>query len=289
MKTKHKKTKKKGNWKRQEIEAPCNVGSVDASADSVSTIDRCAATNVPPESLVLVDRNGLLASGIAHQINNDLYAVMLSIGLVVGDLEDGTTHKNILKECKQANSRATNLLQQVFDLYRSDDQLTAVIQIVPIIERTVAHLHSSMPIAIRCKSAIDLQEDRVSAMPAQIERIIVNLCANAVNDMSKSGSSWDINIKDTVAASASFFHPDRLGCKHLVIVARHPVAEKSSIMQQQIYSPNFSASFNSDGTEINLAIVAGIVKLLQGVLLIECDAKNTIFSIFLPLANTLTD
>ncbi|MBC8127527.1 MAG: PAS domain S-box protein, partial [Gloeobacteraceae cyanobacterium ES-bin-144] len=125
---------------------------------------------------------GTLAGGIAHDINNVLTPIMMSIDLLrmYVDDPDGI---NILDMVGASASRGADMVRQVLSFARGDEIKAKEMEIAPIINDLLRILQDTFPKNIRIESELQSDIWQIKADATQIHQVLLNFCVNARDAM----------------------------------------------------------------------------------------------------------
>ena len=131
---------------------------------------------------------GSLASGIAHNFNNIIGAILGYSEMVEPQLTRGTKLAQHIDEIRRAAERGRDLIDSILTFGRQRDARVRPVQVRALFEEAASLLRASLP------SGVELIIDdvpidvAVSGEPAQLQQVILNLCTNAAQAMPRSGS-----------------------------------------------------------------------------------------------------
>ena len=230
---------------------------------------------------------GTLAGGVAHEVNNQLMAVLGFGEFVLGAL--GTAHPQAadVREMVAAATRAARVAQQLLTFSRRQvketqllDPHAAMTALVPVLERLLGADKVLVLLSNRARC-------RVLADPTQIDQVLINLAANARDAMGTGGRltlSADDVLLDQDYAEAH-------GVKHLVPgpYVRIAVSDTGSGMSKEILAKIFEPFYTTKpvgaGTGLGLSTVYGIVKQHDGFIWPYSEpGVGTTMKIYLPAA-----
>jgi PAS domain S-box-containing protein len=189
---------------------------------------------------------GLLAAGIAHEINNPLSGVVgYSKLLLERSLPDGVREK--VEKIAQSGERCRKIVEGVLLFSRQQDggerrsvDLRGLIDRVLAIGEYQWRMHNIRIIRELEPSVV------ISADADQIEQVVLNLLSNAADAMPRGG-----------AVTVSLRHTADGGAELLVADQGHGIPEE---IQARIFDPFFSTKEIGKGTGLGLAISYGIVQ-----------------------------
>lgn len=216
---------------------------------------------------------GLLASGVAHELNNPLQNILLTAhGLLeehatMPDEERFELLRDLVKECERACRIVGNLL----DFARQSRRETEPVRIDDVLEKTVwlARNHlKGRDIRTEVKTARYLPQ--VTANRDQLVQVFLNLVMNA-SDVTAEGGKVEVSAdRDVDPAFVAVRVADRgPGIPDHVL--------------SHIFDPFFSTKPRGKGTGIGLAISQAIVRRHGGSIGVETKpGEGTVFTVRLP-------
>jgi signal transduction histidine kinase/CheY-like chemotaxis protein len=130
---------------------------------------------------------GSLASGIAHNFNNIIAAILGYSEMIEPQLARGTKPVQHVEEIRRAAERGRDLVDNILTFGRRTDARSRPVQVRTLLNEAAAFLRASLP------SGVDLIMDdvsddiTVSGEPAQLQQVILNLCTNAAQAIDERG------------------------------------------------------------------------------------------------------
>jgi PAS domain S-box-containing protein len=212
---------------------------------------------------------GLLAAGIAHEINNPLSGVVgYSKLLLERSLPDGVREK--VEKIAQSGERCRKIVEGVLLFSRQQDggerrpvDLRALIDRVLAIGEYQWRMHN-----IRILRELE-GELVISADADQIEQVVLNLLSNAADAMPRGG-----------AVTVSLRRLADGGAQLVVADQGHGIPEE---IQARIFDPFFSTKEIGKGTGLGLAISYGIVQDHGGDIVVQSSpGHGATFVVTLP-------
>jgi two-component system cell cycle sensor histidine kinase/response regulator CckA len=126
---------------------------------------------------------------------------------------------------------------------------------------------------------------KVRADPAQIEQVLVNLCANARDAMPDRGRLEIATFNDELGADTAVNTAGLAPGAYAVLRvsdAGHGIPQD---IQQHVFEPFFTTKELGKGTGLGLSIAYGIVKQSGGGIQVESEeGVGSRFSVYLPVA-----
>ena len=130
---------------------------------------------------------GSLASGIAHNFNNIIGAILGYSEMVEPQLTRGTKPAQHVDEIRRAAERGRDLIDSILTFGRQRDARARPVQVRTLFEEAASLLRASLPSDITLVVEDVPADVAVSGEPAQLQQVIVNLCTNAAQAMPGGG------------------------------------------------------------------------------------------------------
>jgi hypothetical protein len=253
-------------------------------AHDVSERRRMEQRLIEAEKLEAVGR---LAGGVAHDFNN-LLTVIHGYALLLAERTKGDG-KEELGEIVHAAEQASGLTRQLLAFSRRQVMQADVIDLNHIVARMQSMLQriigDDVSVGVRFAQGLSpIEADR-----AQIERVILNLAANARDAMPEGGrltiETANVELDEDYVAS----HGDASPGPHVMLAVSDTGAGMSEEVQRHLFEPFYTTKPAGAGTGLGLATVFGVVKQSGGsIYLYSEEGSGTTFKIYLPAATTAT-
>ena len=130
---------------------------------------------------------GSLASGIAHNFNNIISAILGYSEMVEPQLTRGTQPAQHIDEIRRAAERGRDLIDNILTFGRRRDARVRPVQVRALFEEAASLLRASLPSGVELVIEDVPVDVAVSGEPAQLQQVILNLCTNAAQAMEGSG------------------------------------------------------------------------------------------------------
>jgi signal transduction histidine kinase len=234
---------------------------------------------------------GNLAGGIAHDINNILGIILLQVEMARDMLESGSTVANKLGIVIQAVDRAKEVVRQVLVFSRSSDGNRRPQNVTLAVKDSLVLLRSTAPKNITMRTELEPDCGLLSAEPADIQQILLNLGVNAFQAIGQKTGSLVIHLRLVHLEPGELPDaPDARPGLHamLTVTDSGPGMEKTVL--DRIFEPYFTTKEAGKGTGLGLAMVHGIVAKLGGQILVHSEVgRGTTFRILLPVEEGALD
>jgi len=226
---------------------------------------------------------GQLASGVAHDFNNMLTAIIGDSDLLLMRHRPTDPSFHEIMNIKQSANRAANLVRHLLAFSRQQTLRPEVFSLKEAIAELANLLKRLLGEKIELKTDLGTDIWTVKADYNQFEQVIINLSVNA-RDAMGDGGTLTIRTANVSKTESAVIHPDVMPAGEYVLCE---IADTGTGMPPEvlakIYEPFFTTKEVGKGTGLGLSSVYGIVKQTGG--FIFCDSKpgkGTAFQIYLP-------
>ena len=229
---------------------------------------------------------GTLAGGIAHDLNNILSPILMSVEMLQLKTTDNETNR-WLSMIRENADRGTELIKQVLTFARGMQGERIPVQLKHILKDLISVLKETLSKSINIKFDIANNIWTVLADPTQIHQVLMNICINARDAMS-SGGTLTINAKNVVlddnyARMDVDAHPGRF----IMITIADTGTGMSPRVKERIFDPFFTTKEVGKGTGLGLSTALTIVKGHGGFINVYSEpGQGTRFSIYFPAAES---
>lgn len=228
---------------------------------------------------------GYMAGGMAHNFNNNLGIILGNVELSQFKVQDPKVQK-LLENAKIAILRSRDLVSQIITYSRKGIQNKAPMQLLNIIDETIALLSSTLPTTVKLQKIIspDCNSEFIYADASQIQEILVNLCNNAVHAMNEKGE-LTIALEPVELSQADIpAQYDGIPGKYAKLSVQDCGCGMPAEMVDKIFDPFFTTKEDYEGAGMGLATVQGIVAQHGGVIKVNSiPNQGTVFNIYFPI------
>lgn len=225
---------------------------------------------------------GLLAAGIAHELNNPLTGILTFSHLTRKKMPDGSPEAEDLDLVIRETKKCAAIIKRLLDFAREKTPEKKFADLNQIVEATAriierpAHLHD-----IEMKLDLDRDLPRVWVDTDLIEQVIMNMLVNAQHAIEDRGT---ITVRTRLLPEVRLPEPDvePMPMVELTIADTGCGIPEENI--QRIFDPFFTSKEVGKGTGLGLSVSHGIVKAHGGAIKVESTVgKGTTFRVYLPL------
>ncbi len=240
---------------------------------------RAQAETVRGEKLASV---GLLASGVAHELNNPLTGVLTFSHLLRQKMPDGSQDAEDMDLVIRETKRCAAIIKRLLDLAREKQPEKKFTDLNHVIEDTVrlverpAHLRD-----IEITSDLDRTLPPIWIDADQIKQVIMNMLVNAQHAVEEKGS-----IAIRTYRSPHSRAPTQ-AAEPVPMVVISIVDTGCGIPEEnlrRIFDPFFTSKDVGKGTGLGLSVSHGIIEAHGGFIEVESKVgEGSTFRVFLPL------
>ncbi len=228
---------------------------------------------------------GQLAGGVAHDFNNILSIILGYADLTLDDPTLAQRPKKRLAEIKNAANRAVGIIRQLLTFSRKQVVETKMLNLNAVVQGTTKMLGRLLGEDIEVSVMLDPYIGDVSADPAGIDQIILNLAVNARDAMPNGGKLTIQTANATIDADSSTRHGTLTAGDYVVLTVSDTGVGMDAETQKHIFEPFFTTKEKGRGTGLGLSTVFGIVEQSGGSIWTYSDLGcGTTFKIYLPRA-----
>lgn len=225
---------------------------------------------------------GTLAGGIAHDLNNILSPILMSVDMLELNEVDPETRR-WLEVIRENAERGASLVRQVLTFARGMEGERIPVQIRHIVKDLVKILQETLPKSITLRFDIAPDLNIINADPTQIHQVLMNLCINARDAMPTGGnltlSARNIALDDNYAR----VHLDARAGRYVMLSVTDNGTGMTDAIVKRIFDPFFTTKEIGKGTGLGLATSQSIIKSLDGFINVYSEpGKGTKFTIYIP-------
>jgi signal transduction histidine kinase len=217
---------------------------------------------------------GTLTSGIAHELNNPLNNIGLTVEALIDDFDEisDENKRRMLSQAYTQVERAGATVRNLLDFTRKGRSVFARFRVGKAVE-TAKRLVSNEARLAGVAWEVSLPQDmpEIRGHPHDLQQVFLNLFLNAIQAMSEGGTlKVDVGIVDG----------DWL---RVQVTDTGPGIPQEHLTQ--IFDPFFTTKDPGMGTGLGLAVSHSIIEEHGGrIEVVSVPAQGTTFSVFLPVA-----
>ncbi|MBE0585439.1 MAG: response regulator [Desulfofustis sp.] len=228
---------------------------------------------------------GVLAGGIAHDLNNNLVPIIFNIDYALGRINEEAARES-LGDALLAAQKAARLVEQVLEYSRQQEVSRRPIRLGPLIRESVKEFRRSLPAHISLSLEVNSTADSVLGNPGQLQQIFVNLLKNAEQAMPDGGTIAVTLSEKSEPLPATGASSSRSAGKYVTL----EISDTGVGIREEnigvIFEPFYTSRKSDGGTGMGLAVVHSIVTSGGGTIEVNSTPGiGTTFTVLLPLVS----
>ena len=213
---------------------------------------------------------GELAAGVAHEINNPLFAILGLTEFLLKDAEPGTQTHERLALIQETGLEIKEIVRALLDFARENAEERHVVELESVVRSTLDLIRrTSAHKGVELIDSYEAPGAEVHASANQLKQILLNLVANARQAMPNGGT-----VRVSVRCERG---------QALVVVADDGPGIAPEVVDR-IFEPFFTTKRDTGGTGLGLSVSLGIAESHGGSLSVLSHAgSGTTFTLRLPV------
>jgi two-component system cell cycle sensor histidine kinase/response regulator CckA len=225
---------------------------------------------------------GTLAGGIAHDLNNVLTPILLSIDMLAmaaSNEED----RQLIEKTRASASHGAALVQQLLAFARGAEAKRTQIDPTVALADLQGLVRPSLPQSIELQVRSEDRPAAINADATQFKQVLINLCINA-RDAMPDGGRIEIVTKNTIVdATLARVNPGVQPGPYVRLSVYDTGGGIPAAILDRIFDPFFTTKASGKGTGLGLSMVAGIMKSHGGFVQVESEeGHGTTFHLYFP-------
>jgi PAS domain S-box-containing protein len=214
---------------------------------------------------------GELAAGVAHEINNPLFAILGLTEFLLKEAEAGSKALQRLELIQQTGLEIKEIVRALLDFARENAEDRHVVPLEDVVQATVDLVRrTNAHKGVELVDVYDASGAPVSASPNQLKQIFLNLIANARQAMPNGGT-----VKVAVRQDGSWV---------IASVTDDGPGIEPAILER-IFEPFFTTKRLTGGTGLGLSVSLGIAEAHGGSLTASSEpGRGSTFTLRLPVS-----
>jgi len=230
---------------------------------------------------------GTLAGGIAHDLNNVLAPVLMSIELLRMQIPDEGAQR-ILNTIEQSTNRGAALVRQVLTFARGIEGQHGAIKLELLLKDILRILEETFTRSIRIDQHFARDLWAVNGDATQLHQVLLNLAVNARDAMPDGGVLTFAAENVTIDAQYAATSRDAKPGPHVCVSVSDTGGGIRPDTLERIFEPFFTTKEVGKGTGLGLSTAQAIVKSHHGFITVYSEVgKGTMFKVYIPADPTL--
>lgn len=229
---------------------------------------------------------GLLASGIAHELNNPLTGVLTFSHLIRQKLPDGSQDAEDMDLVIRETKRCASIIRRLLDFARQKAPERTYADLNKLVSDTARFLERSVHLQGTAMTLnLDPDLPPVWVDENQLKQVVMNMLVNAQHATERGGT---ITVSTRRMPEPMAADPGEEPVEMIEIAIADTGCGIPERDLQRIFDPFFTSKEVGKGTGLGLSVSHGVVKAHGGMIRVESAVDHgTTFRIYLPVADAI--
>ncbi len=225
---------------------------------------------------------GTLAGGIAHDLNNVLAPILLSLDMI-REMNPDVRSGKLIDTLEASANRGAELVRQVLSFARGVEGERTAVQLRHLIREIEKITRETFPRSISVVTNAPKDLWTISGDATQLHQVMMNLCVNARDAMPRGGTIEIAAANKMLDETYVHGHVEaKVGPYVVLNVSDTGIGIPPSLLDR-IFEPFFTTKEVGKGTGLGLSTVMTIIKSHGGFVDVYSEeGKGTRFSVHLP-------
>lgn len=231
---------------------------------------------------------GVLAGGVAHDMNNVLGAITSVVSLATDRVPAEDPLRQDLEDILSAARRGSTLTRNLLGFARQGTHCRERFQLSDMVPSVVRLLQRTISKQVEVSYAVASDLDDVQGDPGQMSHVLMNLCINSVDAIVGAGRLGVTVRNHALDESAAQKFSLGLG-RYVEICVEDTGNGIAADVLPRVFEPFFSTKASTERSGLGLSMAYGTVKEYGGAIVIDSIVgRGTKVSVYLPSLPTKT-
>jgi PAS domain S-box-containing protein len=225
---------------------------------------------------------GTLAGGIAHDLNNVLAPILMSIGLLREEVSSDEA-REVLDSIERSAERGADMVRQVLGFARGFDRSDHPVDLTRVVEDLCRVARDTFPKNVAVRAELDPELWTMKGDPTQVHQVLMNLFVNARDAMPGGGTLRVVADNTEIDEHYAAMTADASPGPYVRLTVADSGEGMSPEVLSQIFDPFFTTKEVGKGTGLGLSTAAAIVRSHGGFLHVYSEpGTGTTFRVCFP-------
>ena len=230
---------------------------------------------------------GLMAGGVAHDLNNILSGIASYPELLLMNLSEGSPLRKPLKTIQESGMRAADVVEDLMTIARGVAKSKDVLNLNTMVEEYLASAEhqklESIQSFVKFRTELDSDLLNMSGSLTHIKKILMNLVANASEAIEGSGTVTISTVNQYLDEPLKGYANIRTG-EYVMLTVSDNGSGISLGDLERIFEPFYTKKvMGRSGTGLGLAVVWNTVQDHKGYINVKSSEKETAFELYFPV------
>jgi two-component system cell cycle sensor histidine kinase/response regulator CckA len=230
---------------------------------------------------------GLLAGGIAHDLNNVLSGIVSYPELLLMDLPQNSKLREPIETIQRSGHRAVAIVQDLLTVARGVATSKEPLNLNDIVSdylnspefKKLEHFHPTVTV----KTDLDTDLLNISGSHVHIGKVVMNLVSNASEAVDGGGHITISTVNRYIDKPLRGYDDVNIG-EYVVLAVSDDGSGISSDDLERIFEPFYTKKvMGRSGTGLGLAVVWNVVQDHKGYIDVPSDENGTTFELYFPI------
>ncbi len=236
---------------------------------------------------------GLLAGGVAHDLNNILSGIVSYPELLLHRLPEDSELRQPIETIKQSGERASEVVADLLTVARG----VAASREIRCLNELISEYCTSPECRefhaahkkVTCVQELAPDLLNVSCSPIHVQKCLMNLINNGIEAMDKSGTLL-VSTRNQYIDQSTITHQDLEQGNYAIIHIEDTGGGISNLDLSHIFEPFYSKKvMGRSGTGLGLTVVWNTMQDHNGAVTVTSSEKGTIFELYFPATKQKED
>ena len=234
---------------------------------------------------------GMLAGGVAHDLNNVLSGIVSYPDLLLTQIAPDSPLKRPIETIRQSGHKAAAIVQDLLSMARRGVTTKEVVNLNDIVDDYLVSPEHEKLLSVHARIRIetDLEKSLLSVMgsPVHLSKTLMNLVSNAAEAMPEGGSIR-IRTENLYIERSSKGYDDVSEGEYVALTVSDSGVGISKEDRDRIFEPFYTKKkMGSSGTGLGMAVVWGTVKDHGGYVDLKSrQGEGATFTLYFPITRT---
>ena len=230
---------------------------------------------------------GLLAGGVAHDLNNVLSGIVSYPELILQDLPKDSKFRKPIETMQESGHRAAAIVQDLLTVARGAATIKEPLNLNDLISdylnspefKKLERFHPTVMVNV----SLDTNLLNIDGSPGHIRKVVMNLVSNASEAIESSGNVTISTMNRYIDRPLRGYVDVKIG-EYSVLSVSDVGSGISSDDLERIFEPFYSKKvMGRSGTGLGLAVVWNVMQDHQGYIDVKSDENGTTFELYFPI------
>ncbi len=237
-----------------------------------------------------MDAIGRLAAGLARDFDEIVLELSTHSNLALEGLAAEDARRPQIVRLQEAGRRATDLARRLRAIGASRVARVEQVDLNKVVEHFVSLVRRAMPEDVELDFIPGHELGTITADPALLEQVLLNLCINARDAMPRGGRITVETENVLVSGKYQETHPGAKPGRYVLLTVSDEGLGMTPEVRERAFEPFFTTKATGRGTGLGLATVYSVVQLHNGMTHLYSElGRGTTLKIYLPAVSRRAD